>query len=186
MIPFHKDKLDEWLSDFEAFNYDFRRFCFTQFRVFELDATFVPNVLKQIHGQWVADCSDWLESEASKGTKQLSHTKILSLLLYNLISESFLGNMHNYKYDEKSKYSFAGTEEQKAKARQDLVDAREAALALDFCTMTIAWHEINKKVRLTPFKNPMAFDIRHDLIGYLLSGTADKKALYLIMHALFL
>lgn len=96
MIQFTKDKLDEWLADYEAFNRDFRYFCFAHFRVHSVHSEFIPNVIAQIHAQWVSDNKKWLEEETDEKTTVLSHVKICALLLYNLNSEPFLGNFRPY------------------------------------------------------------------------------------------
>lgn len=186
MFYIDKNKLDEWLADYEAFNYAFREFCFANFRVHEIRADFVPNVTRQIHEQWVLDNQNWLDEESDTETTHLSHVKILSLLLYNLNSEPFLGNIFEHEYDEIPKYEFKGTGEQKAAAKKDLIDGRESVLAMDFCVMIIDWFERNRTDRSIPYRQPMTIDMRHDLLNYLLVGGADRKGLYLILKAIYL
>lgn len=186
MIPFDETKLDEWLSDYESFNYAFRQFCYANFKVHELDAQFIPNVIKQIHAQWVTDNEKWLNEETPEHTTRLSHVKILALLLYNLNAEPFLGNFFDHEYQEDVPYAFKGTDEEKAAARRDLIDGREAILALDFCLLIINWFEKNRMDRAIPYRQPMTPDMRHDLLGYLLNGSVDRKALYLILKAMYL
>ncbi len=186
MIPFDENKLDEWLHDYESFNYAFRRFCFAHFRVHSVHADFVPNVTRQIHQQWVDDHADWLEKETSEETTTLSHVKICALLLHGLVSESFLGNMYDHLYDEIDKYEFRGTEDDQKKAKNDLVDGREIVLALDFVILIIDWYERNREDKSAAYSQRMTPDMRHDLISYLLSGDLNRKSLYLILKALYL
>lgn len=186
MIRFDKNKLDEWLSDYDSFNYAFREFCIAHLKVHSLHAEFVPNVTRQIHAQWVADHSEWLDNETDEHTKQLSHVKICALLLYNLTSEPFFGNMFEHNYDEEVPYIFRGTDQEKASARQDLIDGREKILALDFCFLIINWYEKNRIDRALPYRQPLTPDMRHDLISYLLTGSVDRKSLYLILKGIYL
>ncbi|MDX8527981.1 hypothetical protein RFM41_30330 [Mesorhizobium sp. VK25A] len=186
MIPFDEKKLDEWLADYESFNYAFREFCYANFKVHGLEAHFIPNVTKQIHAQWVADNQQWLSEETSEKTTRLSHVKICALLLFNLNSEPFLGNFFDHEYNEDVPYDFKGSDEQKATARQDLIDGRESILALDFCLLIINWFERNRTDRAIPYRQPMTADMRHDLLNYLLGGAVDRKGLYLILKAMYL
>lgn len=186
MFLMHKDKIDEWLNDYEAFNHDFRSFCGMHFRVHEIHSEFIPEVLKQIHAQWKKDHDSWLEDEMGDGTIALSQTKICALLLYNLVSEAFLGNVFPHEYQEENKYTFRGTDEQKEQAKADLLDAREASLALDFIILTINWIEQNRIDRATEFRQPLTPGMRHDLLSFLLHGRRDRKAIYLILEALYL
>lgn len=186
MFRMHKNKLDEWLSDYSSFNHDFRNFCFMHFRVHEIRADFIPDVLKQMHAQWKEDHDLWLNEEIDENSEELSHTKICALLLYNLVSESFLGNMYDHQYDEEPKYQYQGTVEQKTQARKDLLDARESVLALDFIIIIIDWFERNRTDRSIDYRQPLTVGMRHDLLSYLLYGHKDPKALYLILEALYL
>ena len=69
MIDFSEDRFDEWRVDFSSFNYDFKRFCNENFRIHGLRATFVPNVLDQIHERWRDTCQQWLDVEVEDQTK---------------------------------------------------------------------------------------------------------------------
>ncbi|MER9950196.1 hypothetical protein [Mesorhizobium sp. M0047] len=186
MIPFHEKKLDEWLSDYESFNYDFRAFCYANFKVHGLEAEFVPNVTRQIHAQWVADHQKWLEEETDEKTKDLSHVKICALLLFNLNAEPFLGNFFDHTYQEDVQYDFRGTDAEKAAARSDLIDGRESILSLDFCILVINWFEKNRSDRVAPYRQPFTIDMRHDLLVNLINRTIDRKALYLSLKGMYL
>lgn len=186
MIAIDKNSIDEWLVDFDKFNYSFRAFCFAQFRVFDLRADFVPNVLNQAHKQWVEDCASWLANETHHTTKQLSHVKMIALLLYNLVSTNFLGNFFDHEYQEEPKFTFQGSYVDRGYAKQDLIDGREAVLSMDFCLSVIAWFEQNRTDRAEDYKNPLTKDMRHDILTYLISEKCDVKGLYLTLKALFL
>lgn len=186
MIEFDAAIFKKWQTDFEEFNLSFRRYCFLQFRAYELRADFVPNVMQQIHSQWVAECDRWLDDETHPDTTKLSYLKRAALLLHNLVSIQFLGNMVDHEYDEDPKVYFRGTDEQRRSGRLDIIDAREAMISLDFVLLIIHYFESNRNDRVEAFKMPLTIDMRHDLISYLLSGTVDNKALYLILKALYL
>ncbi|HSP25938.1 MAG TPA: hypothetical protein VLQ65_12270 [Saliniramus sp.] len=186
MTSFSESRLDEWRDDFTSFNYDFRRFCFEHFRVHGLDATFVPNVLDQIHERWRDTCRQWLEAEVDDRTQRLSHVKICGILLYCLVKEPFLGNLYDHVYADGTTHSFVGTPAQQKAARQDLVDAREAVLALDFVLLVINWFEHYRTDRSEPYRQPLTDDMRHDLLRYLINDETSPKSLYLILKAMYL
>ncbi|GAB2206050.1 hypothetical protein ROS1_28660 [Roseibium sp. ROS1] len=186
MIDFNKNKLDEWLDNFEEFNYDFRRFCFVCMKVYGVYGDFIPNTLKQIHEQWVESHQDWLDNEIHESTTELSHLKICALLLYALCSEPFFGNLYEHEYHEDIDYSFNGPEELFEKAKQDLIDGREAIVALDFCTLIINWFEANRIDKSSPYTQRMTEDMRHDILSYLVADAFDRKSIYLILKALYL
>jgi len=186
MIEFNENKLDEWLGDFEAFNYDFRRYCFACMRVYGIKSDFIPNALKQIHEQWVDAHNDWLNYETHESTTKLSHVKICALLLHSLCAEPFLGNMYDHVYEEEEKYTFSGPAELFEKARKDFIDGREAIISLDLCTLIINWFERNRTDRSTPYSQRMTEDMRHDILSYIVTDSCDKKAIYLMLKALYL
>ncbi|SUB02940.1 Uncharacterised protein [Pannonibacter phragmitetus] len=186
MIQISDKTLDIWMADFDSFNYEFRRFCLTQFRIHGIEVNFVPNVLKQIHDQWIADHQSWLENETDDQTKQLSHVKICALLLANLVSEPFLGNFYPHTYTDAPDHRFNGNAKQKEKAKRDLIDGREISLSLDFVILVIDWHERYRTDREQEYKQPLTEDMRHDLINYLIGNSSEKKAIYLILKALYL
>lgn len=186
MIPFDKNTLDLWLSDYDEFNDSFRSFCNAHMRVHAVHADYVPNVTRQIHAQWVADHKFWIENEMDAPTVALSHVKICALLLASLVSEAFLGNLHSYEYNEEEKYEFRGTPAEKEQAKKDLLDGREASLGLDFVILIIHWYEKNRTDRASPFIQPLTVDMRHDLLNYVLSEELEKRGLYLILKALYL
>lgn len=186
MFEFTSEAFDKWQADYDEFNYAFRNFCFNQFRAYAIHAEFVPNVTRQIHAMWVESCQRWLDKETDSKTHKLSYLKRASLLLHALVSLEFMGNVVEHEYNEVAKVSFRGPPEIYASSRQDLIDAREAVLALDFVILIIHYFEENRIDRIEPFKMPLTMDMRHDLIGYLLSGKCDEKAIYLILKALYL
>jgi hypothetical protein len=188
MVSLTSTTLDEWLDNFEAFNYAFKTFCVETFRTFSVHAEFIPGVLAQIHMQWKADCEHWLKHETDPNTTRLSEIKIISLLMNNLCSEAFLGNMSDHEYKDELADSLVFTFDSAIydQVRRDLVDAREAMLALCFCFNLASWVEVNRIDRVEPFYNRMTVDMRHDMLSYLLSDKRERKALYLIVKALFL
>lgn len=186
MFEFTADTFETWQADYDEFNYAFRKYCFLQFRAYGVHAEFVPNVTRQIHSMWVESCNRWLAKETDAYTHKLSYLKRASLLLYALVSLQFLGHVNEHDYDEESKVIFRGPPELYASSRQDLIDARDVVLALDFVLNIIHYFEENRVDRAEEFRLRLTVDMRHDLIGYLLSGKAEEKALYLILKALYL
>lgn len=184
MIPIDEKSIDHWLEDFRAFNYDFKKFCFMQMRAFSVHAEFASGALENIHAAWKRDCEDWLENETHPSTSSLSHIKIAALLLANL-NKPFLLDMYDYEYKDAEPVELAISEEKAAAARADLVDGREAVLALDFCLAVVDWFESNRVDRKSAYHISLTEDMRHDLLVYLLGEPVDKKAVYLILKALF-
>lgn len=186
MLEFNAEIFEAWHDDYECFNNDLRYFCVMQFRAYGVHADFVPNVTRQIHAQWVEACAKWLSVETSHQTSKLSHLKKASLLLYSLTSIQFLGNFEDYEYDEVPKVTYRGSKATYETSRQDLIDAREIILSLDYVLNVIHYFELNRVDRIEEFKSPLTADMRHDLIAYFINGSPDPKALYLILKALYL
>ncbi|RWY85199.1 hypothetical protein EHI44_16940 [Rhizobium leguminosarum] len=186
MFDFTAETFEAWQADYDDFNYAFRKYCFLQFRAYGVHAEFVPNVTRQIHSMWVDSCQRWLTEETDPHTHKLSYLKRASLLLHALVSIQFLGHVEEHDYDEDAKVIFRGPPELYESSRQDLIDARDVVLALDFVLNIIHYFEENRVDRAEQFRPRLTVDMRHDLIGYLLSGSAGEKALYLILKALYL
>ncbi|KEQ07024.1 hypothetical protein [Pseudorhizobium pelagicum] len=186
MFDFNPEAFDAWQADYDEFNYAFRNYCFLQFRAYSIHADFVPNVTRQIHAMWIESCQRWLNKETDAHTRKLSYLKRASLLLHALVSLQFIGNVGEHEYNEEEKVIFRGPPEAYASSRQDLIDAREIVLALDFVLNIIHYFELNRIDRAEEFRPRLTVDMRHDLIGYLLSGRAEEKAIYLILKALYL
>ncbi|MCW1842923.1 hypothetical protein [Prosthecomicrobium hirschii] len=184
MIPFNSDTLEVWLSDYEAFNYDFKRFCFLQFRAFSVRAKFVPNMLREAHTEWVRQRDSWLAVEAHPETEELSHIKVVSLLLTSL-NRYFIESLYEHEYNEDEKVHIDLPSREYQSAREDLIAVPEAILAFDFCLNIIYWYEFNRVDRSAPFESRLTADMRHDIITYLVNGGVDPKAVYLILKALF-
>lgn len=185
-MDFSSEAFDLWQSNYEEFNFSFRRYCFIQLKAYSLHADFVPNVTKQIHEQWVDSCQKWLADRTDHNTTKLSYLKRASLLLHSLVSIQFLGNFKEHTYEEELKFTFRGNDTQYLDSRKDLIDARDAILSLDFVLNIINYFEEHRIDRVEPFRMPLTLDMRHDLLFYLLSGEVDDKALYLILKALYL
>jgi len=186
MFEFSAETFETWHSDYDEFNYAFRKYCFLQFRAYGVKAEFVPNVTKEIHTGWVDSCQRWLTKETDDTTQKLSYLKRASLLLNSMVSLQFLGNFAEHEYDEEAKVEFRGPTDLYTSSRQDLIDARDIVLALDFVLNIIHYFEENRIDRAEPFRLRLTVDMRHDLIGYLISGKTDEKAIYLILKALYL
>jgi len=186
MFEFSAETFESWQADYDEFNYAFRKYCFLQFRAYAIHADFVPNVTRQIHTMWLESCQRWLNKETDAHTHKLSYLKRASLLLNALVSLQFLGNVIEHEYNEDVKVVFHGPPELYASSRQDLIDAREIVLALDFVLNIIHYFEQNRIDRAEEFRPRLTVDMRHDLIGYLLSGNTEEKAVYLILKALYL
>lgn len=186
MIRITENTIDEWLSDFSEFNFAFRTFCFSNFHAFGVHAEFTPNVLNEVHSGWKEDVADWLQHEVSTETKELSQLKITSLLLYNLTRIPFLGSMHAHDWGANQKFFSSLSGSKFDEAKKDLIDLRDLLLSFDFCIAVIDWVERNRCDRSTPYTQRLTPDMRHDMLSYLLGETKDKRALYLILKALYL
>lgn len=185
-FEFTAEAFESWHADYSEFNYAFRHYCFLQFRAYGIHAEFVPNVTRQIHDMWVESCHRWLTNETDEKTHKLSYLKRASLLLNALVSLQFLGNFVDHEYQEEAKVTVKGSKELYSSSRQDLIDAREVVLSLDFVLNIIHYFEENRIDRAEEFRPRLTVDMRHDLISYLLSGKTDEKAIYLILKGIYL
>lgn len=186
MIEFAADTLYDWQSDYDAFNYAFKRFCFQIAQAFSLDVQFDSNALKLVHEKWAADCEIWRTQHFPGETAALSHIKVAALLLHNLSISPYIGQVKPHQFNSERHYSFSGSAAQLEEAKADLVAARDVVLALDFCLSVICWYEENRIDRVEAFVFRMTPDLRHDVLSYLVSRQTDPKALYLILKALFI
>lgn len=185
MILFEPDTVYDWLTDFESFSYSFKQYCFLIAQAFGLEITFDSNTLKLAHEKWSADCEVWRTQHFPNETDALSPAKVGALLLHNLSTGPYIARVAEHEFKSELRYRFAGTVEQKAEAKADLVAAREVVLALDFCLMVLCWYEGNRIDRREPFAFRLTPELRHDMISYLVSRNTDPKAIYLILEALF-
>jgi hypothetical protein len=176
--------LDGLVSSYEAFNYAFRGYCLKNFRALGLRADFVPNALKLVHQRWQVDCEEW-QTEVVEKSPKISYLKTFSLLLHNLCRTPFLESLDNHEYSD-LRDEIQIDETIRELSRRELIDGREAVLALDFCFLTLDWIEINRTDRKISYVMPLTEDMRRDLLVYLISGETERKAIYLILKALFL
>lgn len=186
MIKFSSSTLYDWLSDYESFSYDFKRFCFQIGQAFGLSLEFDSNTLQLAHQKWNEDSEIWRTQHFPNEASALSHIKLIALLLHHLSASPFFSAVYEHQFENQPDYSFAGSEKQYAEARAELIAAREAILSLDFCLSIICWYEERRIDREQPFEFRMTRDLRHDVISHLVSRQTDPKALYLILKALFI
>jgi hypothetical protein len=186
-IQFGPSTLYDWLSDFDSFNYEFRRFCFQIGQAFGLDLQFDGNTLRLVHQKWHDDCENWRTQHfPGEPAAALSHIKVSALLLHHLSAAPFFSAVYDHEYTSDLNYTFCGSPAQYDEARSELIAAREAILSFDFCLAIICWYEERRIDREQAYTFRMTRDLRHDMISYLVSRKTDPKALYLILKALFI
>jgi hypothetical protein len=186
IIPFGPSTIYDWLSDYDSFNYEFRRFCFQLGQAFGLDLQFDGNQLKLAHQNWHDDCENWRNHHFPGQAEALSHIKVTALLLHHLSGTPLFSAVYDHEFNSDPSYTFCGTQAQFDEAKAELVAAREAILSLDFCLGIICWYEERRIDREQPYEFRMTRDLRHDIISHLVSRKTDPKALYLILKALFI
>lgn len=185
-LIFRESTLYEWLTDYDGFSYEFKRFIFQITQAFGLDCRFDSNTLRLAHAKWKEDCEVWRTQHFAGEADALSHIKVAALLLHNLASSPFIAGLYDHEFTTEPEYHFSGTPEQYDEARQDLISAREVILSLDFCISIICWYEERRIDRTDPHVFRMTVDLRHDIISYLVSRQSEQKAVYLILKALFI
>jgi hypothetical protein len=185
-MMFKESTLYEWLSDYDSFSYEFKRFVFQITQAFGLLCRFDENTLKLVHEKWNEDCEIWRTQHFDGEADALSHIKLSALLLHHLSASPYISGLFKHDYTSDLHYQFSGTTEQLEEAKQDVVSAREAIFSLDFCISVICWYEERRIDRIEPHIFRMTPDLRHDIISYLVSRNTDQKAIYLILKALFI
>jgi hypothetical protein len=186
MIRFTPETLYGWLSDYDSFSYEFKRFCFQIGQAFGLSLEFDSNTLKLAHQKWHEDSEIWRTQHFPNEADALSHIKLVALLLHHLSSSPFFSGVYEHDFQKDPDYRFAGNEHHFQEARGELIAAREAILSLDFCLSIICWYEERRIDREQAFEFRMTRDLRHDIISHLVSRKTDPKSLYLILKALFI
>lgn len=186
MIPLKEDTLYDWLESAQAFSYDFKAYCFQNFRVFGLSAEFSKGKIDDIHARWVSGCEDLLANSCHTSTTDLSPSKILAILLSLLVTERFLDGVFVYEYSDESELVFVGSPTQYTEARQSLIDGQELVLAFDFIFHVFAWYKENSSANIANARIKFNAAMRHDFLNYLSSGDVDHRAIYLILKALSL
>jgi hypothetical protein len=151
-MKFNETTLYGWLSDYDSFSYEFKRYIFQLAQAFELECRFDNNTLQLAHAKWGEDCEIWRTQHFEGETVALSHIKLAALLLHNLASAPFIAGLYHHEYTSDLDYQFSGTEEQYGEAKQDLVSAREVILSLDFCISIICWYEERRIDRIDPYE----------------------------------
>lgn len=186
MLAFGENTLDTWLADFEAFNYDFKRHFFETFQAVGVAAVFDDEVLKQAHTNWVSSVESWLRDHSDENTASLSAMKSASLLLFCLCEKSILTSAELHEYASVPSTVFTGSDEDKQMVIDDILIDGQYTLPFDFCILIIDWYERNRDDRETEYRQPLTFDMRHDILTYLRIEEVQKRALYLILKGVYL
>ena len=176
--------LDRWLSDFDAFRYDFLRHCHGLSKAANYYFEFDQKSLERAHTAWCKNCREWQEHRL-EGAGQLSHIKIGALLLNELAREEWIRDLFEYKPDPKDDYTFAGTPEELTEVRRDINSGRGTYFAFQFVIGVLNWFEASRIDRHSSFIFRMTPDLEHDLMVYLLSRTHEEMAIFLALKALY-
>jgi hypothetical protein len=94
--------------------------------------------------------------------------------------------MREHEYNGRESVYFAGQPGDREENKKDLIDAREAVLALDFCFLILDAIERSRTDKIGQYVMPLTLDMRHDLLVYLISGERERQAIFLVLKALLL
>jgi hypothetical protein len=183
--------LDEWLADWDIFRVDFLDHCYA----ISKSVGYYPDVnfpaLQEAHRTWVERCREWSDNfvMASDG---LSHFKLMSILLVQLVWADWINDLHDYVLGEREP-EYAGTEEERVESRKDLNAGRGAFLGFQFVMNVLSAFEAARLDRVQPFELRLTLDFEHDFMVFLLAERDRAKTLflfemstYLILTALYL
>jgi len=119
-------------------------------------------------------------------SNELSHLKILALLLFELASVPWVKELNEFDSSAAERDThFAGTEEEKVDVRKDIAAGRGTYLAWNFVVMVTNWFEGARTDRIQRFEYRGTLDFEHDMMVYLLAADREQTATYLILKALY-
>jgi hypothetical protein len=186
MFRFTSDCLDRWLEDFEAFNYDFTRYCNFLARGIGYNPEVNFSLLKAAHEGWHSQCRLWATTYVAADSEGLSHFKIMSILLDKLASFDWVLNLYPFDpTDDRREGEYVGTPAQQEESRRDLNAGRGAFLAFQFVIDVLNAFEIARDDCRQRFEFRLTTDLEHDMMVYLLSEHRNAMAIYLILKALY-
>lgn len=186
MIRIDNETIDKWFENYDHFKYDFKRYLFIYCKALGIYPVFDDNILKVVHDNWAATIEYWAVALVANGTTKLSHLKILSVLLAQLVKLAWIRELRPFDIQsENLDYHFSGSLSEFDEVRADIVNGREAYLGLDFILNVINAFEAGRLDKETPFTFRLTEDLRHDIMIYLRSDTVDPIALFLIIKAMY-
>ncbi|TBA76697.1 hypothetical protein ELH53_29630 (plasmid) [Rhizobium ruizarguesonis] len=186
MIELTENTVDVWLSDAEAFTYDFMRYADACAKSVGMSLSFSRADLTESHREWATMCGEWKAHRFEQGVESLSYTKIFSILLYCLTRRTFVTEMRKYSSSgRRSDFDFDGSLEERSEAAADLSGAPEAVSALDFCVAVNGFYEQARVDRNEIYSPRMTMSVRHDLIHLITTGTPTALDVYMAIKPIF-
>lgn len=177
--------LDHWASDFDAFSYDFLFYCQCYAKAvgywFKLDG----EALKIAHSNWCAQCQLWEKTLVMPDSNGLSHVKMVAILLTELASIDWLGELLEFAGEERDGYEFTGEPAERDDIRRDINGGGGTYLAFEFAIMVLNYFESRRIDREGDFVFRATADVLHDILVYLSSARRDSMSTYLILNALY-
>lgn len=178
--------LDRWLADFDQFKYDFLKYCKILGKTVGFDVVQDQAALKEAHDSWCARCTLWKDNYVNT-SKELSHLKILSILLFQLSHFEWVKDIFEWDSDsEDIGWSFRGSASEREELRKDINAGRGTYLAFQFVLRMMSWYETARIDRVPFTGSRITADLEHDILVYLLSERREEMATYLILKALYI
>lgn len=182
--PLTKECLDRWLSSATEFQEYFIRFSINNAKAVGYYIEFNQVAFRDAHAEWVGRCKFWHEHYMLPTTTQLSHIKILALLICSFSQAEWIRSVSEFD-PAADGIEFDGTDDELDTVRLDLNAGREAFFALHFATAIINWFEKGRIDQLGEFHFRMTKDLKHDLLAYLVQKKAEEMGVFLILKALY-
>ena len=174
---------EDW-NEFEAFERDVQRFCWTLAARAGLAANVDSDLLSAIHLDWIRECSHWCEStKMPDGTIELSHHKTLAILLRSMTEKEFV------KFSDSAQNLddvYGSLDINGPLKKAVMLDGQHYYLAWVFIHQIAVWFEQNRDDRQTKFESRITEEFETDLVSMLISGSHTSDSLYIVLLALFL
>ncbi|MGM4963968.1 hypothetical protein AB7714_10715 [Tardiphaga sp. 1201_B9_N1_1] len=175
--------LADWRADFDTFSSFFLRKVQSICNDvgYQLDPD--RDSLRIAHKAWAAACDRWKKERVNENSGDLSHIKVLSLLLYHLVSVDWAPTLFDRIPRDSGRW--ANKEELRDQIRGCINAGRGNYLGFQFVIQLINWFEEARVDRNEPFSFRLTPDLEHDLMVYFGSQKHDELSTYLILKALY-
>jgi hypothetical protein len=134
------------------------------------------------HKNWVGQCLLWMKERVQNGTKELSHIKVLAILLHQLVSVEWVKEIY---VAGSGSERLTSKPERLEKLQSCIQKGRGSYLAFQFVISLINWFETARRDSKQPFVFRLTPDLEHDIMVYLGSEARDELSTFLILKALY-
>jgi hypothetical protein len=185
MVLLNEHTVDEWLKDRDAFCLAFMEYSFAWHHAVGADLELLRAKLEEAHARWATIVQEWKTNRFRQEAASLSYTKVFGILLWVLSETPFVGAMADYEPFRQPAPEFAGTDEDRAYLRNDLLGAPEVVTAFQFVVAVLNFYESKRIDRKTGFVLRITEGARHDFLVMLHAREVSPLAVYMTLEAFY-